>query len=166
MKHKRLIPQLTAASVAFMLAVCSVGCLVTGFELNADFGKIMLYLGLFTALCILSFLLHRGGLIPLGLVALGCGYLWRRGEIILQFQSLLLNITSRYHSAYGIGRLFPGAAYGTVGPVDLPLTVMGCLMVLIVCWAVMRGKSAAYVTLATLPLLIVCLVVTDRKSVV
>lgn len=161
MKYKNWLSQITAASLTFMLAVCSVGCLVTGFALNVSFGRILLCAGLFTVVCVLSFRLRHGGLIPLGMMAVAAGYLWRKGELMLQLQSLLLNITSRYHGAYSTGRLCVGAPNGINGPVDIPLAVLGCLVVMAVCWAVVRRKSASYVLLATLPPLIACLVVTD-----
>lgn len=159
MNHKLPKSSLTGAGVAFLLAVCAVACPVTGFELNASLGKLILILFCFAVLCGFSLSLRHGALIPLGILALAAGFLWRDGEILVQSQSLLRNITGRFDSAYGIGVLCPGADWS--GPVDLPLTVLGCLAVFVISWTVTHRKAVLYILPVTLPLLIVCLVVTD-----
>lgn len=158
---RNLFSQLPAAAFGWLLAFCAVACPVTGFALNAPLGKIALILFLFSALCGVCMALRHGILIPLGLIALWLGHLWREGGLLLQTQSLLLNITGRYNGAYGTAILCTGAENGPQGIVELPLLVLGCLAVLIICRCIARKKSMLPILLATLPFLIVCLVVTD-----
>ena len=161
MKRKHLQNALAGTLLGWITAFSAVACPLTGFELNASLTGIGLWLLLFAAVCGLCLTLRRGGLIPLALLVLWTGRLWYKGELLPQIQSLLRNITGRYNGAYNTGILCLSAENGPQGPVELPLLVLGCLSAFLICRTVMKKGSLLGPLVSTVPLLVVCLVVTD-----
>ncbi len=157
MKRDDFLSRLTAAFLAYCLCFGGVGCLGSGFYLeDIAMASLGLALAVFCLCC--SFLFGRrwGIGILLCLLALGAGYLWRRGTLTASFSSLLYEITLRYDRAYGIGTYgAPGGSFTTA------LLTLGFAVAFTVSGCVVRQKSA-------LPALAVgaicpaaCLVVTD-----
>lgn len=162
MKRKSNASYLIAAVLAWLLSSCALGCLVSGFDLNVTgMGRLILLCGLLSLVCAGALRFKYGWLALLCGAALVLGFAWRDGEIIEQTKSLLLNITTRYRSAYGWPVLCPDARNGMFGLVELPLIAMGALIAFVTCWTVCRRRHMIYLLLTAVPALMVCLVVTD-----
>lgn len=160
MKREVLVSHVTAAVMAWGLAVCAAGCLVSGFRLDtADMGRIVLLCGIVSALGSFCFYWKRGGLGLLCAGALIGGFVWRDGTAWAEIKALLYCISIRYDSAYGWGVLnieFPaGSGLG------YPLGIVGALAALSVSWTVARRKNVFFAVIPVVLPLIACLVVTD-----
>ncbi len=159
MKREIWTSRITAAVLAFGLSACAMGCLVTGFELSADMGRVALICFLAAALGACCFSFKYGGLVLLCAVALLGGFLWREGTAGEEIKKLLVQISSRYDRAYGWGRLNfrvrPEVGLG------YPLGIWGFLTALAVNWTVIRRKNICLAAVPALLPLLACMVVLD-----
>ena len=162
MKTEKCVAALAGGLLAFTVSLGSVGCLLTGFDLNMAFPeRLPLVCGITALICSLLFQWKWGGAGALCLLALWAGYLWHRGEAGTELLQLLYRISHVYDRAYGWGVLQLVDTPWNVGAADLPLQVLGCVIAMAVCRCVCGGKRTwPAVVLAAAPLLL-CLVVTD-----
>ena len=154
MKLENMKNSAIAAVLGFLIAFGGVGCLITGFELDASAAELVLWY-----LCVLgvgAVCFSRGwGVWFLGLGALAVGYLWHSSNLTAQASALIHVITTRFHNAYGIG------IYGSPGEVGELVGLLGALIGVWVAYAVCRRKgNTLCVCFGLLPLAL-CLVVTD-----
>ena len=95
----RLLGVLPGTITAFLLSFCAVGCVVTGFSMPVDLGRLALWCAIASlAGCLCSAL--RVGLLPWCAVAAQAGYLWRMGALEQTVESLLYEISLIYNQAY------------------------------------------------------------------
>lgn len=162
MKSDRYVTAGIAAVLAFLLALGSVGCMISAFALPfRNYPAVVLAWGISAVFCGVAFSWKRGVLPALGLAMVLAGYLWRRGEFAEQLLQLVYRITYVYNRAYGLGVLKLVDTPWDAGFADWPMGVLGICLSAATAWTVCRGKSVVYVLcLALLPLLS-CLVVTD-----
>jgi len=159
MKHERFFAGLTAAVLSGLLAIGAVGCVATGFRLDLESLRTVLFLCaasavLFSAL----FSLKWGGPAAACLLALLSGWLWHRGIAWDQLLSLLVRVSKVYHGAYDWGYfLFAEPDL----PGDYPLAVLGGLIGLLSSYALVRRKSILLPLSLSGLALASCLVVTD-----
>lgn len=160
MKHEKILSFLWSVVLSFLLAYGAAGALATGFGLKYGF-EVPLVLCLAAIIFSACFVYFGGAALALSLLALGCGYVWRTGDLVLQSQALLRRISSGYNSAYGWGTLsWPDVDLKGV-TTEVPLIIIGAVIALCVCWTLCRRKPAwLAVGLALLPFA-ACVVVTD-----
>ena len=153
---------LTAAVLSFFIAWGTVECLITAFGLNlAAAAGPVLVCGISALVCATLFSLRYGGLLLLCLTALLLPWLHRDGRLILQLQQLLHELTTIYDRAYGLGVIPLPADAPPSGSVDLPLALVGILIVLAICRCICRRRSLWLPVLSVLLPLCSCIVVTD-----
>ncbi len=157
MKAEGWISRGIAAALGFAMSFGAVGCLDSGFGMDAGLGSIGFACGFFALAGALCLGLRHGGKILLCVLAVALGYLWREGSLTGSFSALAAELSGCYDRAYGWGSL------GTAGaPVDAALTAIGCVIALAVSWTVCRQRSSLPAVLLALLPLASCLVVTDK----
>ncbi len=100
MKRKDLLSALIDTGLAFFVAIAGVGCLVSGFQLDADMEIVAWTALLFAFLGAVSVRLRWGWILPV-LAALGGIFLLRYLDFSYNFYSLLNRILSLYQRGYG-----------------------------------------------------------------
>ncbi len=177
MKAEKWGSCLTAALLAFFLGFGAVASMATGFGMHlspdapeyidtvawlpVNFPTIALCCGsaavVFAVCCT-----GRLGLVPLGLLALGGGYLWFEGSLALSAEALTTRITQVYNSAYGWPVINWSGQSLSDTDMTLALCALGIVIAGAVAWTVCRrGTCLPAVLLAALPVFS-CMVVTDR----
>ena len=158
---KRNIPGfLEAAALSMLSAWGAVGCLLSAFCLPVAYpNQVMLVWLCWTLLCAGALLYRWGEVVVLALGAAGAFWLWWEGSFGPQLLSVLGTLAKAYDGGYGTG--VPQILRVDRQPADLPLTVLGMLLIFAVCRTVCRRKGNLLpVGLLLLPLA-ACLVVTD-----
>lgn len=151
---------LAGVLVGLALGMGSVGCLITGFSLEArwDMGSVLLFclgFSVVTAACLWR---KKGGYWLLALLALLGGYLAQNGSLVRQLQDLLFTVSEFYNRAYGLGVF---RWHGAKGDLTLACGIWAGLTAMLAVWAMMRKKSVFPALLLGLLPLAGCLVVTD-----
>ena len=163
MKHKIWIHQLISALFAFVLAVSSVGNLITGYELPVEaLWKIWLWGALAAVTVAVLFQTPYGGKIIIGLAALGvfglCLAELFRPHIFKQISTLLYCITSHYHGVYN----WPLLGTQSASDVSVPLILWAVLVAFCVNWYICRRKHIAVAIIPTVAPLVLCLLTEDK----
>ena len=158
---KRKLPTMVE-SVALSMACTwgAVGCLISGFSLPLAWpNRIMLVWLAWSALCAAALPFRMGQVWLLLLGAAGAFWLWLEKSFGRQLISLLGMLGKIYEEAYGWE--IPGALKAERLNVDLPVTVLGMVLIFAVSRAVSRRKDHSFAVLLVLLPLLVCLPVTD-----
>lgn len=151
---------LESAALSILGAWGAVGCLTSAFSLTVAKPQGMMLLWICWALLCACLLGHRWGAAALlALGAVGAGFLWRDGQFGRQLLSLLGVLARAYDAGYGWG--IPPALQVERLTTDLPVTVLGMILVFGISFAVCRRKGTALAVLLLLAPLACCLVVTD-----
>jgi len=163
MKHKIWIHQLISALFAFVLAVSSVGNLITGYALPVDaMWKIWLWCAFAAIAVAVLFQIPHGGKIMLGLAALAtfglCLAELIRPYIVGQIETLLHCITSHYHDVYN----WPLLGTQSAGDVSVPLILWAVLVAFCVNWYICRRMHIAVVIIPAVAPLVLCLLTEDK----
>ncbi len=152
----------TAAGAVFpaaVLALGAIGCLVTAFGWQVSLGSVALACGL-GALLGLGLGALRAGLLGVGLWLLSGLWLWREGAMERSLETLLYQLTSRYHGAYGWGVAY-WSETPPQGDMTLALCFFGALAAMLLAWSLIRNAHPLpAAALAAVPAL-ACLVMTD-----
>lgn len=160
MKRDKWLSCLQSVVLASLLGYGSVACLVSGFTLQADMGKVMFFCIGFAILASLCMTVKLA-LLPLGLLALLSGYLWYRGILSLSVEALLNRISTDYNMGYGTGVI----RWSNLPLKDADLTPALCavaaVIVLLTARTVCRGRRVVLPVVFGLLPLCACLVVTD-----
>lgn len=152
-----------SALFAFVLALGSVGNLITAYELPVDgMWKIYLWCAFAaTAVAVLFKIPHgrkiMAGLAGLALFSLCLAELFRP-QILKQIQTLCCCITSHYHDVYNwpiLGKL-------SASHVTVPLILWAVLVAFCVNWHFCRGRHILFAILPAVAPLAVCLVTADK----
>ncbi|MBQ9168053.1 MAG: hypothetical protein IJX67_06565 [Oscillospiraceae bacterium] len=160
MKNEKLLSCLWSAAVAFLLAFGAVGALDTGFGMDSGFG-VPIFVGLAALFFAVCFVFFGGAALALGALALGCGFVWRTGDLVIQTQALLYRISSCYNGAYGWGTLTWNHMDLAEVLVTVPLILIGALIALTVTWVMCRQRREWLAVVVSLLPLLACVVVTD-----
>lgn len=137
MDNKKLLNAAMAALLAFGLTLGAIGCMVTGFNLEAAMAAAAFA-------CAIGALLgavcggFRVGALPAGLIALLCGYLWHKGFLAVSLESLLYRISVQYDSGYGCG-VFYWSDMPPGGNMTLALCLYGALAASLLSWFLVKG---------------------------
>lgn len=158
---KRKLPVFLEAAVLSMLAAWSaVGCLESAFSLPMAAQRPVLLVWLLWAVLCSTVLFRRwGGALLLALATLGAAWLWYGGAFGPQTVSLLGTLAKAYDGGYGFG--VPEALQVPQIAQDLPLAVLGMVLILAVSRTVCRRRGNILPVLLLLLCLALCLVVTD-----
>ena len=158
---KRKIPMLFESTALSILGAWgAVGCLISAFPLALDFPNRVVLAWLCWALVCGTLLRHRfGQATALGLAAVGAGWLWYEGSFGPQLLSALGTLAKAYDGGYGWG--IPEAMQTEPMAADLPVAVLGMILIFAVSRAVCCRKGNALAVAALLLPLAACLVVTD-----
>lgn len=158
---KRKFPTFLEAGVlSFLSAWGAVGCLTSAFSIPVAEPRGMMLLWLALALLCAGLMQRRWGTaLVLALGAAGACWLWLDGRFGPQLLSTLGVLAKAYDAGYGWG--IPQALQVERLSADLPMTVLGLLLILAVSFAVCRRKGTALAVLLLLVPLAACLVVTD-----
>ena len=160
MKLEKWITCLQAAVLAFFISYGGCACLVSGFSLQADMGTLALWCGCLGAVTAVCFRLRLAA-VPLGLLALLCGYLWHSGSLSLSTEALLYWLSYNYNAAYGIGILRWSDLPLQEADVTAALCAVASVNVLLTVRTVCRCRRAILPAVFGLLPLCACLVVTD-----
>lgn len=160
MNRKCWINHLLGAFFAFLFSVCTVGCLVTGFDLHVSRESILWIYKICGAASVISALIlyiPYGGIVLPVLLLPAVKYFWNGGILWDQFKSLAFTITYHFHNVYG---------WNTVGePVSADTELALLLLAGITALAVSIGLCRSLHILLFLPPvllpLVLCLVTTD-----
>lgn len=151
---------LESAALSILGAWGAVGCLTSAFSLTVAKPQGMMLLWICWALLCACLLGHRWGAAALlALGAVGAGFLWRDGQFGRQLLSLLGVLARAYDAGYGWG--IPPALQVERLTTDLPVTVLGMILIFGISFSVCRRKGTALAVLLLLAPLACCLVVTD-----
>ena len=158
---KRKLPtMLESAALSMICTWGAMGCLISGFSLPLGRPNriMLLWLG-FSVLCALVLPFRFGQVRVLLLGAAGAFWLWLEKSFGGQLLSLVGMIGKIYDEAYGWG--IPEVLKTERLNVDLPVTVLGMVLIFMVSRAVSRRKDNAFAVLLVLLPLFACLPVTD-----
>lgn len=158
---KRKLPILLES--ALLCAICTwgaVGCLISAFSLPLESpnGVIGVW-AMWLLLCSVLMLFRYGEAAVLGLGAAGAFWLWLEGSFGPQLLSTLSDVAEIYDAAYGWG--MPQFLRVQRLASDLPVTVLGMLLIFAVSRSVCRRKDSGLAVLLLLLPLAACLLVTD-----
>lgn len=158
---KRKLPIFLEAAVLSMLCAWgAVGCLISAFSLPVDFPNAVMLVWLCWALLCAGLLFGRfGQAVVLALAAGGAFALWYEGSFGPQLLSVLGTLAKAYDGGYGWG--IPAALRVERTSTDLPLTVLGMILIFTVSRTICRRKGNTLPVLLLLLPLAACLVVTD-----
>ena len=153
MKHEKLLRFLTAALLSFLLSFGAVASMATGLELNAvSLGKLALAAACVCAAAALLGGTRFGGLFLAFAALLPAWYLLRNETAWGQLQDMLYKITRYYHRAYGWPMV--DSPFRGMGPMEIPVLILGIWLGLYGGFRLSRGKNCADVLLlAALPLI-------------
>ena len=160
MNAKHWGTSLSALFLALLLSFGGMGCLISGFSLEAAPTLALFWAGA-ALMGVLVLRWKHGSLALVGLLAFSGGYIVRRGIAAEQLFSLIYRLSRVYDSAYGWGALRPGGAASPDLPTNWPLGIWGCVTALYTVWRLCRRKSGWPAVFPALVPLLACMVVTD-----
>ncbi len=163
MKHKIWLHQLMSALFAFVLAVSSVGNLITGYELPVmAMWKICLWCAFAAIAVAVLFQVPHGGKIMIGLAALGflglCVAELFQPYLFKQIETLLYWLTSHYNAVYK----WPLIGTDSATDVSVPLVVWAILVAFCVNWYIGKRKHIMVAIIPTVLPLVLCLLTADK----
>lgn len=151
---------LESAALSMLCAWGAVGCLLSGFSLAvAAPNRVVLVWLLWTVIASALMPLRMGQAAVLTLGAVGAFLLRLEGSFGQQLLATLGEIAKTYDAAYGWG-ILRGLRTQQLNS-DLPLTVLGMILIFTVSRTVCRRKDSAMAVLLLLLPLAACLLVTD-----
>lgn len=158
---KRKLPMFLEATVLSVLCAWgAVGCLISAFSLPVDFPNTVMLVWLCWALLCAGLLFYRFGQAAVLVLAAGGAFaLWREGSFGPQLLGALGILAKAYDGGYGWG--VPEALRVERISTDLPLTVLGMILIFTVSRTICRRKGNTLPVLLLLLCLAACLVVTD-----
>ena len=163
MKADRLLTGVEAAITGFLLGFSALACLSTAFPMPlVDLWELAMYCALAAVLCGMccSF---RLGLIPLGILALAAGFLWKSGILVEGLEALLNKLTRVYHSGYGWNIIRWSHRTAEEMEVTLPsmIYILGALLSGLGAWTVSKAQSSIIACVPACLPVVCCFVVTD-----
>ena len=163
MKHKTWIHPLISALFAFMLAISSVGNLISGYELPIDaMWRLCLWCAFAATAAAVLFRFRHGGKILIGLAAVAvlrlCLVKAFLPDLQKQLETLCYSISSHCHAVYN----WPVVGKQSAGDVSVPLILWAVLVALSVNWYICRRKHIAVAILPAILPLLLCLLTADR----
>ena len=131
-KRHKLYTAVIGGVLGMVIAIASVSCLITAFDLRVDYVPLLVaFTALFAAGGAVGFSYRYGPFAVLGGVVLSAVVLWQCGAVA-QTQALITRLSYTYDQAYKIGIIrFNNAAWYDV-PTDLPMMLLAGLIALTV----------------------------------
>lgn len=163
MKHKTWIHHLISALFAFILAISSVGNLITGYELPVDaIWKLCLWCAFAGIAAAVLFRFPHGGKILVGLASVAAlrFCLTESFHTVLQKQieTLCYYISAHCHAVYN----WPIVGAQSADDVAVPLILWAVLVAFSVNWYICRRKHIAVAMIPAILPLLLCLLTADR----
>lgn len=164
MKHKIWIHQMVSALFALVLAVSSVGNLITAYDLPVGgMWKIWLWCTLIAVTVAVLFQVPHGRKMMLGLTALAifgqCVAELSQPFLQKQITTLLYRITSHYHDVYN----WPILGKRSGSDVSVPLILYAALVAFFVNWYFCRRKHIVVAIIPAVVPLVLCLLTADKE---
>ena len=160
MKHNRFQAYVISTALSFCLGFSTIGCMVTGLELDAELG--VLAFGCLLICLVLSILLavRKGGRILLIAGALFLLYAVLSTSFRERTLSMLRDILSLYQYSYGLTlpEILQDAPHVSH---NLPLLALHSIIALACSWTVLRRCTVSLAVTPALLCLATCFVVTD-----
>lgn len=163
MRNKTWIYSLLSAFLAAILAIGSVGALISGYGLPAGpLWLLCLWCSLAAGACVALLQIPRGGrylaaLVGLAVVILGAVELFHP-YLLKQTQTLCYLLTSHYHDVYA----WPIWGAANAQTVAVPLTLWAALVAFCAAWHICRRKSILFAIIPAVLPLVLCLVTADK----
>lgn len=162
MKAERSAVIFTAALLAFVTALGTVGCLYTAFDLTLEFpGRLLLICGGAALISAVLLSFRHGGTLLLCLLAVLGGYIYHDGRAAAQTLQLIQRLCTIYDRAYGWGVPDLTADAWNAGFVDWPLGLLAMAAAMAVSLSICCRKTVWLPMAAVLLPLSSCIVVTD-----
>ena len=161
MNREKLLSAFTGSLLAFVIALGSIGCLQSAFDLPVSDATMLR--GTVAGIALLGALIlqwKHGGLTLCCLLALAAGYLYREGTAVQQFLQLLQHISIVYDRAYHWG-ILQFTETSEVGTSDLVLGIWAVVVSLATVRSVCLQKQVWLPVLTALVPFAACIVVTD-----
>ncbi len=164
MMHEKRINGILALVLASIIALSSIACLTSAFELEPDdWTHIICMTVLFSTVSVLCLSFRFGELILTALAILALYLVIRHGDLLLSLEKLLNHITTYYDNAYGWGVMrWSWEPLHRENP-DTALMVLAALPAMATCWVIQKRQWFGCAVLAALPPLALCCVVTDTQ---
>lgn len=167
MKREKLFTFLWSCLLSFTLSLGAAGCMVTAFRMDVNMGvvaSLCAFVSVFFSACYSLPL----GLLPLASVALVCGILWQRGNLVTSFEALIYRLSRQYDKAYdwGVIKLNFMTADELETHLWLAVTLLGVMVAMAIAWAVCHRKTAVPGCLLAVLMLSTCFLVTDTVPAV
>ena len=163
MRNKTWIYSLLSAFLAAILAIGSVGALISGYGLPAGpLWLLCLWCSLAAGACVALLQIPRGGrylaaLVGLAVVILGAVELFHP-YLLKQTQTLCYLLTSHYHDVYA----WPIWGAANAQTVAVPLTLWAALVAFCAAWHICRRKPIVVAIVPAVLPLVLCLVTADK----
>lgn len=160
MKNKHWINHLFGALFAFLLSLCSVGCIVTGFDLPVSaetVRRLFIVCGGTSVFSALLLYLPLGGFWLLLALLPAAKFLWSDGLLWDQLKTIAYTISSHFHNVYGWKTIGEAAAE----EMELALLLLAGITVLSVNLCICRSLPFLTAMPAVLLPIGLCLVTTD-----
>lgn len=159
--RQKVYKALIGGVLAAVIALSSVGCLMTAFEFRVDWLPLCIVATVAAAAAgAVGFSFRYGPFAILGGVVLAAAALWR-ADWLSQIQSVITHLTYTYNQAYQWGVIrFSNAAWFEVD-VSFALLSLAIVIALLVTWVTVRRRPLIVAIVAACVPLALCLVVTD-----
>lgn len=162
-KKDRIITCFMAAVLSFLLAYSSIGCMASGLSMElTDFWILGMICAIAAVICACSYT-WKLGLIPLCILAVSAGYLWKSGVFMEGLESLIYRLSRVYNAGYGWPII--RWSYRTADQMEKTLApflyVMGAGIAMLTAWVVARGYSSLVALVPACLPVVCCFVVTD-----
>lgn len=161
MKHEQWTSRLVALAMAFFLALAGVGCIVTGFALNADLGAVGWNILIAAILIIVANNFRWGNWILAVVIALFVNHLWRHEGLEDSVEGLVYWISVRFNGAYRWGVVFWSAEPPERADLEMALSVMTIPGIWVTVWTIIKRKPAFFAVPVAILLPAICFVITN-----
>lgn len=162
MKRKPYTPSIPNALLAALIPFFCIGCIITGFELEAtpaSYYILLPILLIFALLCDFSMSRRKGFWIFAIASAALC--LFFAEDLMGSIEKLLYHLSWRYHRAYGWGYIRWGTHSLSLYSFTPAFALLGCLVIIPTLWALGRRKWVGFALLPGFLPLVTCFIVTD-----
>lgn len=143
-----------SAGLGFLLSTVSLACLISAFEVDCSVGALITW-SLVGAIAWSICYTIPHSLIPLGIYALGVGYLWRSGVLYESIESLIFSVTTVYNRTYG------WKIMGTQGSAEGMVCLFAVLITLFTARTICKKRSRLWPVLCCVLPLIPCFLSED-----
>ncbi|MBQ2726813.1 MAG: transglutaminase domain-containing protein [Clostridia bacterium] len=154
----RILNHLLGALFAFLFSFCSVGCLLTGFDLTIGSpAALLVWCAVFAVLSAVLWFFRYGVWVILLLSVRGAFAVWQDGAVWDQIRALAYTVSSHYHEVYN----WPVIGTPAADSFDLAMILLGYLTALAMSFCICRRTHLVLSLPVVLMPLVLCLITTD-----